>query len=122
LRNSKIEQSIESQTSFQEQLDILSNQFIAAYQRRDAISCSEAYTIDAEVISPGGKVTSGRDTIVAHFQSFLDSGYEIRGLTTVRSASDGNVGYATQIVHGSTGDGAGGRYPKLGKDIWWCSR
>ncbi|MBL8893232.1 MAG: hypothetical protein JNJ53_01445 [Rhizobiales bacterium] len=91
--------------TFRNELDTIGARFIACYKRGDAMGCAEGYTVDAIILMPGTPPIRGRTEIAASIQAAMDSGLQIESFTTTHAEADGSVGYATQIQHGSNGDG-----------------
>lgn len=91
--------------TFRNQLEAMSVAFVAAYKRRDARACSAAYAEDAVLLVHGSPPIRGRSEIAAAFQTGMDAGVEITGLTTLQAEADGRIGYALQTVHSNRADG-----------------
>ncbi len=90
---------------FREAVDLLSDAFVAAFQRGDWAGCGNVYAEDAFYLV-GTARFSGPAAIAAHLAEVGGAGYRLDRLTTLEAEADGNTGYAVQVVEGSTGKGS----------------
>ena len=104
--------------------------FIEAFLRGDALAVADLYTEDAQVIPPGGEVTSGRPAIATFWRTVMDAGVDDLTLDTTEVESAGDLACEVGAVRvvGKNGQVTAGRYVvvwkrqnghwKLHRDIW----
>ena len=91
---------------------------------------ADLYTEDAQVIPPGGEVTSGRPAIATFWRTVMDAGVDDLTLDTTEVESAGDLACEVGAVRvvGKNGQVTAGRYVvvwkrqnghwKLHRDIW----
>ena len=97
----------EAQQSVRTTIEANTRQFIEAFNKGDAATVANMYTINARVLPPNGEMVEGRANIQKFWQGGISAGLKMVSLETVNVETQGNI--AVEVGrYTSTLSGAGG--------------
>jgi uncharacterized protein (TIGR02246 family) len=97
----------EAQQSVRTTIEANTRQFIEAFNKGDAATVANMYTMDARVLPPNGEMVEGRANIQKFWQGAISAGLKMVSLETVNVETQGNI--AVEVGrYTSTLSGAGG--------------
>lgn len=86
--------AVPQQASLQDAAAMLGQRYDDLYGRKDAAGMAGLYAADGELVSPGGKIVTGREALEAYYRDRFASGATGHKITVLETHAVGDTGYS----------------------------